>query len=117
MGGREGRDVVNAVVWQGAEQANCENSVSRYMATSSLGSRVNTVIRWSQNPAVGRTDGGGFNNFCVLEGVEVVLDVHDGCLLCRDSKERVWLRRLGGFWFWRLVGSRWAARGGWGDAL
>ena len=36
VGGREGRDVVNAVVWQGAGQANCENNVSHCMATSSL---------------------------------------------------------------------------------
>ena len=33
VGGPEGRGVVNAVVWQGAGQADCENNVSRCMAT------------------------------------------------------------------------------------
>ena len=44
VGGREGQGAVNAVVWQEAGQADCENSVSRCMATSSLGSRVSTTI-------------------------------------------------------------------------
>jgi hypothetical protein len=34
----------------GAEQADCENSVSRYMATSSLGPRVSTINHWNIAP-------------------------------------------------------------------
>lgn len=41
--GQEGQGVVNAVVWRVAEKADCENSVSHYMATSSLAWRVNIV--------------------------------------------------------------------------
>jgi len=66
---------------------------------------------------MGHTDGGGFSNFCMLEGIEVVLDVNNGCLLDGDSKERIWLRGLGGLWFWGLVGGGWTARCGWGNAL
>jgi len=95
--GREECGVVNAVVRWGAGQPNCENSVSRNMATWSLGSRVNAVIYWSLNPAVGRTDGGGFNNLSALEGVELALYVHNGWLRDRDSKEWIWLRMLGEF--------------------
>lgn len=69
------------------------------------------------SPEMGHTDGRGFSHFRVLEGVEVVLDVYNGRLLDRDSKEWIWLRGLCGFWFWRLVSSRWAARGSWGNAL
>jgi hypothetical protein len=66
---------------------------------------------------MGRTNGRGFSNLCVLEGIEIVLDVNNGCLLDRDSKERVWLRGLGGLWFWGLIGSRRTARRGRGNAL
>lgn len=69
------------------------------------------------DPDVGHTDGSSFSNLCILEGIEVVFDVNNGCLLDRDSKERIWLRRFCGFWFWGLVGSRWAARSGWGNTL
>jgi hypothetical protein len=89
VGGLEVQGVVNAVVWRGAGRGGCECIVSLGMATSSLGSRINTVSNRSQNPTMGHTDGRGFSNFCVFEGVEVVLDMHNGCLLDRDSKERV----------------------------
>lgn len=64
-----------------------------------------------------RTDGGGFGNLCVLEGVEVVLDVNDGRFLDRNSEERIWLHGLGGFWLRGLIGSRRAVRSGRRNAL
>ena len=109
--------MVNAVVWQGAGQGDCENNVSRCMATSSLGSRVSIINHWNIDSDMGHTDGRGISNLCVLEGIEVVLDVNNGCLLDGDSKERIWLRGLGGFWFGGLVGSRRTACCGWGNAL
>lgn len=102
VGEQEGLGVANAVDWRGAGKAGYENSVSRYRATLSLESRVNTV---DLDRATGHTDGRGLSNLCVLEGVEVVLDVYDGCLLDRDPEEWIRFRRLGGFWFWGLVGS------------
>ena len=81
--------MVNAVAWRGAGRGGCECIVSLGMATSSLGPRINTVSNRSPNPTMGHTDGRGFSNFCVFERVEVVLDMHNGCLLDRDSKERV----------------------------
>jgi len=109
--------VATAVVWRGAGQAGCENSVSHCMATSSLGSQVSTINHWNIDLEMAHTDGRGVSNFCVFEGVEVVLDVNNCCLLDRDSKERIRLHGLGRFWFWRLVGSRRTARRGWGNAL
>lgn len=45
--GQEERGVVNAVVWRGAGWAGYEYSASRYRATLSLDSHVNTVDYWN----------------------------------------------------------------------
>ena len=112
----EGRGVVNAAAWRGAGPADCENNVSRYTANSSLEFAHHQLSEPESSNGT-HTDGRGFSDLRVLEGVEVVLDVHDRRLLDRDSEERVWLQRLSGFWFWGLVGSRWATRSSRGNAL
>lgn len=89
-GGREGRGVANAVELLGAVQADCESSASRCTARSSLKLRNRQSLKLEPS-AIGHTDGGGFSNFCVLEGIEVVLDVYNGRLLDRDTEKRVWL--------------------------
>ena len=80
--------MVNAVAWRGAGRAGCANSVSRCTANWSLESRG-----WDQllhsNTTMIYTNGRGFSNLGVLEGIKVVLDVHDGRLLDGDSEERV----------------------------
>jgi len=48
--GLEGRGVVNAVVWRGAGQADCENNAFRCTANSSLELHIHTISYLDPNP-------------------------------------------------------------------